>query len=429
MAIDKKTLAPPGFRPKAPTSGGYVARHPDRYAWRTRVAEMIRKTYDKFGWDSIHINTYHDHPPGLGRDYTSFDVWDRKGRGHALDPVLGQKVFDFLFNYEGLPNIEWCIYKGSMWSVRNGWTISPPGPADSDPRHDRHIHITYVIQGAGDLPKEDSPTLGGGKDNPIYGVDISGHQEGINVQQIKNEGFKFAVIKASEGPSFDGWDYVSPEYNRQMSAAKAAGMHVGAYHFLLRGPAKPQVDLFLKTIGDPKGKILMVDFEDYPSWSSYKPNNDDLKNFIAELKRRVGDRPILVYSGAGWWNGGDSSGPLSNYGSNLVAWDAYYPEDASGHWDYASVMYERNKHLGWGKRWGGVEPMFWQFSAQGRVAGYDIDVNAFRGTEDDLKKYAGTDVVQPPPPPPAKTQLQRITDLEKGYADLVARVENLEKGV
>jgi hypothetical protein len=47
------------------------------------------------------------------------------------------------------------------------------------------------------------------------------------------------------------------------------------------------------------------------------------------------------------------------------------------------------KNRGWGKPWGDQEPMIWQFTLAGSVAGLHGDVNAFQGTGAELLALAG----------------------------------------
>ena len=60
-----------------------------------------------------------------------------------------------------------------------------------------------------------------------YGVDVSGHQ---TLEQVKaacaNPKYGFAIVKATEGLSYD-----SPSYAAQMAAVRDAGLCAGAYHF------------------------------------------------------------------------------------------------------------------------------------------------------------------------------------------------------
>jgi GH25 family lysozyme M1 (1,4-beta-N-acetylmuramidase) len=235
-------------------------------------------------------------------------------------------------------------------------------------------------------------------EKPIYGVDISSWQRGIDLEQVASEGYEFCVVKATEGPTHDGWIYTNPHYKTQLAAAKAAGLVVGSYHFLVEGPAGTQVDHFLETVGKPTGQLIMVDFEEYSNrdYSHYDPTNATLKAFVAELQKRIGSHPVLLYSGQGYWNGGTPSGDVSQYGEDLVTWDAFYPLHPQA--GLGSALYEQVKNSGWGERWGNQEPKFWQFSANGRVAGLEIDVNAFSGTRAELYALAEAE------PPDARSE-------------------------
>jgi hypothetical protein len=161
-------LAPPGFERKDPRPGSpdYVARHPTRYDWREDIEELIRLIYRRFGGpDEQEMNTYVNHPPnpdkngqsiwlGFDTQQLSLDVWGPTGRGEALPLERHRDIYKFLFNLDGAPDWWWAISRGAMW-VRNRdvnlnprWEghieDAPGGPPDSDPDHERHIHLTLL---------------------------------------------------------------------------------------------------------------------------------------------------------------------------------------------------------------------------------------------------------------------------------------------
>lgn len=123
----------------------YVRRHPTNYDWRADIERLTARlaNMDRF-YKKIWINTYKGHPPGWNRDTTSFDVWGFEGRGDPLPVDIGQQVFDEMFNDPNPPDIWWTIYRGRMWTRAGGEQASPPGPPDSDPQHNQHIHVTYL---------------------------------------------------------------------------------------------------------------------------------------------------------------------------------------------------------------------------------------------------------------------------------------------
>lgn len=234
------------------------------------------------------------------------------------------------------------------------------------------------------------------KEQPIFGIDVhSEYQRGLNFERARAEGYEFCVIKATEGPYRDGDRYVPSGFKKFFHRAEDEGFVMGAYHFLLSTPAKAQADHFLRTIetvGGPEDKILMVDFEHHPN-PALTPGNEQLEGFIAEVKREIGDHPLVVYSARGFWNGGDSSGNFARYGAD-VAWDAYYlhmdPVKPKRFYDNSERLFKDAKiPWGWGEPWGGVEPWFWQFTSAGDVAGMNIDVNAYRGTRSQLLALTG----------------------------------------
>lgn len=145
------TLVPPGHRDRQPNPGSrvYMERHPTRYRWREDIADLIREVYREFGPDKIHINTYHEHPGreiapnAFGRDTTSFDVWDVKGRTEPINPELGEEIKRWLYRKEGEPNIDWIIWNKHWWNTSfpvNQWRRFGE---DQFSWHTDHIHVTY----------------------------------------------------------------------------------------------------------------------------------------------------------------------------------------------------------------------------------------------------------------------------------------------
>ncbi len=62
--------------------------------------------------------------------------------------------------------------------------------------------------------------------NRIFGIDVSLYQKGLDFERAAAEGVKYAVVKASESK------FVDPEFENNYRRAKAAGLKVGAYHYL-----------------------------------------------------------------------------------------------------------------------------------------------------------------------------------------------------
>lgn len=64
------------------------------------------------------------------------------------------------------------------------------------------------------------------KQYPVRGIDISSHNGDIDFQRVKDAGFDFAIIKATEGTDFKDAMFVD-----NLRKARQAGLKVGAYHF------------------------------------------------------------------------------------------------------------------------------------------------------------------------------------------------------
>ena len=159
-------LAPPGFERKdpRPDSPDYDARHPTRYGWREDIEELIRLIYRQFGGpDEQEMNTYVNHPPnengqsiwlGFDTQRLSLDVWGPRGRGDELPLQRHRDIYRFLFNLDGAPDWWWAISLGVMWQRNRDVNLDPqweghirdpdPGPPDSDPDHEGHMHLTLL---------------------------------------------------------------------------------------------------------------------------------------------------------------------------------------------------------------------------------------------------------------------------------------------
>lgn len=144
----KAVVLRPGLGKDGDPNVGYVRDHPTNYVWREDIEKLTARivNMDPY-YRKIWINTYEGHPPGWNRDATSFDVWGFGGRGDSLPVEIGEKVRDTIFDDPNPPDIWWIIYRGKMWTRKSGaWGASPPGPPDSDPEHNHHIHVTYLDQ-------------------------------------------------------------------------------------------------------------------------------------------------------------------------------------------------------------------------------------------------------------------------------------------
>jgi len=115
-------------------------------------------------------------------------------------------------------------------------------------------------------------------------VDISHHNNKVDLQAAKQGGIVGVFHKATQGQT-----YVDPLYAHHQADAKAAGLLWGAYHFGDGSDGVKQADYFLKTVGDPTGALLVLDFEANPTGPSMSV--DAAHAFINHIKEITGIWP------------------------------------------------------------------------------------------------------------------------------------------
>ncbi|MDG3012367.1 metallopeptidase [Rhodococcus sp. D2-41] len=220
----------------------------------------------------------------------------------------------------------------------------------------------------------------------IFGIDISSYQAGLDLAQVKAEGFDFVFVKVTEGSG-----YVNPTWPGFRDAANANGLVLVGYHYLTTDDVNAQADNFVRNRGP--NIPAMIDFE---------ANGGTLGNFWAFVNavNALGVQIALSYiprwyiQGAG--GGGDLSQVPGLISSSYVSGSGYasalYPGDQSSYWD----------------GYDGGTPAILQFTDSAQVAGQTVDANAFRGNPDQLRAL----LAQPagaPAPPSAPTQEDTMT--------------------
>ncbi|ADG98559.1 glycoside hydrolase family 25 [Segniliparus rotundus DSM 44985] len=203
---------------------------------------------------------------------------------------------------------------------------------------------------------------------PLWGVDISNNNGAVDLAQVRAEGFEFVAAKVTEGSSFN--DSFWP---RNRDAARANGLILIGYHYVRDGDAEGQAANLAAHIGDPAVPVAL-DFEaNSGGWANFQA--------VSAAVQRRGMRVALSYVPRWYWQqigSPDISGAPGLWASAYV--------NGSG---YASVLYPGDDWRGW-EPYGGNEPIILQFSSSGHVAGKTVDVNAFRGTREDLLALLGT---------------------------------------
>jgi lysozyme len=87
-----------------------------------------------------------------------------------------------------------------------------------------------------------------------------GNKVSVDFSAIKSAGVAAVVLKATQGTGF-----VDPAFAPRLAQARAAGLLVGAYHFLDATSPVEQMAHFLSVVGTTDGVLLVVDFEAYES--------------------------------------------------------------------------------------------------------------------------------------------------------------------
>lgn len=201
------------------------------------------------------------------------------------------------------------------------------------------------------------------------GIDVSRWQGSIDWKQVREAGISFVFIKASQGSSQE-----DPKFVENAQGAKAAGLLVGAYHFLgaaSAAAARQEAKHFVETM-KKAGPLAwfdlppVLDYENNPAGISRAAINQVAAAFLEEVERLTGRQPIL-YTGNAFAANFDES--LGRYD----LWIARYSE--------TRVPDDRPAWTKW---------TFWQYTDSGRIHGITgkVDLNVYAGTLSDLKAYA-----------------------------------------
>lgn len=202
----------------------------------------------------------------------------------------------------------------------------------------------------------------------ILGIDVSFWEPVIDWQKVKQAGYRFAFIKASQS------DYPDPKFHEHWKNARIAGMPRGAFHFYdtVSSPNK-QAETFYALVKDDYGELpFIIDIEKYTSGAYF--GSQYWYDFIEHLNYLSGHHPVMVYTGYYYWIENAWRSP-SVQGMNYFA---QYPLYIS--------------------RYQATEPLipspwndwkFWQYSEEGIVDGVEDDLG--RPTECDLNQFKGTE--------------------------------------
>jgi lysozyme len=156
---------------------------------------------------------------------------------------------------------------------------------------------------------------------PARGLDVSNLQGAIDWPKVHAAGYRFCWVKAGEG------DWRDPDFIRNVKAAKAAGLKVGAYHFLRPKPGRTgaQEAVYfiarLKEAGLGKGDLMpALDVE------ATTLDHQATLNYVAsfgQALRAAGFKPCLYTYPS--FLGGKWSAAFATYPLWLAAYQSHEP--------------------------------------------------------------------------------------------------------
>jgi len=199
----------------------------------------------------------------------------------------------------------------------------------------------------------------------LHGVDVAHYQGAIDWAELASDDTAFAFIKATEGVSL-----VDPRFEENWIGARRAGLLRGAYHYF--SPCHPGADqaaFFLATVPDAAAVLPpVIDAEESSPCTEGTTISDiasEIAHFMDAVERGHGVRPI-IYTNRSFY---------TEHLEKDLKDEMYWLSDFSGEPNF-----------------GPEDWLFWQYTDEGRrrgVAG-PVDLNAFAGTEADLRALTGS---------------------------------------
>ncbi|GLC32929.1 GH25 family lysozyme [Clostridium omnivorum] len=178
----------------------------------------------------------------------------------------------------------------------------------------------------------------------MKGIDISSYQQNVDFNQVKNNGVEIVILKASEGKTWQ-----DPTFKDKYNNAKAAGLKVGAYHFLRGNAPQDEASNFLNMIeGLSLDCKLIIDAE--VDLGGIETTSNQVKAVKDILVSKGYD--VALYSGEYFYNTN-----LNNSVKDIPLWVAKYSNNKPNVSSYIG----------------------WQYSDVGNVPGINgyVDINEF----------------------------------------------------
>ncbi|QIG58156.1 lysin A [Gordonia phage Skog] len=209
----------------------------------------------------------------------------------------------------------------------------------------------------------------------LFGIDVSNHQKQFDFARAKREGMVFATHKITEGDYYRDtyWARAKAEMKREFPGLW------GGYVFCRRAShPKREAELLASHAGSTDFP-LQIDYEDTDGGGSY----DDMVARY-EAYRAVGFTQFLpIYLPRWFWQGRMGAPDLRDF--PLPVWNSDYGSSRAGNY---KAIYPGDDNGGWAS-FKGKPVALLQYTERGNVAGQAIDVNAFRGSMQDLQELFG----------------------------------------
>jgi lysozyme len=199
-------------------------------------------------------------------------------------------------------------------------------------------------------------------------IDISHHNGNVDFFKLKAAGILGVIHKATQGAVAS-----DPTYAQHRSAALAAGLLWGAYHFGTDSDGVEQAVNFLNVVGDVAGTLMALDFETNPTGPSM--SLEEARAFVTHINTATGRYP-------GLYSGHDIKAALGS-GTDSVLGNCWF-------WlaQYGPTAVVPQNWSTW-KLWqytdGAIGPDPTEISGVGR-----FDRDLFNGTADELRAFWGT---------------------------------------
>lgn len=214
-----------------------------------------------------------------------------------------------------------------------------------------------------------------------YLWDVSNYQDAMTEQNFRQgaaEGIAGSIILATDGTSFQNY-----MFSRQLDWTRKNGMLDCAYHYVRNSSISEQIKNIKRTV--PLDCPVIPDIEEGSGGLG-------VLNAIVSALLDEGYHVPLEYLPRWYWSGPVMGSPsLANRGRDL--WASWYP-------DYTRRTKEAGRALLPDSVWngyGGAKVAIVQFTSSGAAGGYggSLDLNAFRGSRDELAALLGGEEMAP----------------------------------